>query len=343
MIKGANTYPPHNSADGMQKSGGIARMGNKHKLGNLYSATEKFLIIGKGGSGKTTLAFDLALSTPPVRPRAAESRDHAPFIESYSSIVYICSHFEDNIVVNFEEWCKEAGMPFYEISVGADGSLNVPEIKRGLFIIDDYYTSTNRPKSLESLLKILVNKGRHSGNHVIYIAHTPKFLPIEILNNNTGVFVDRPYEKFPVSKEIPPTSSKKQWYLITDDATSEDACIRSVSFDTFETERSIIKTLRAKIPKEDRGKMMPDAKDYINMSKQGNIYAGKAGKAMKGGASAYGSSAMTAKVSDDTDNLPMFGNIDSYYCGGRSRAMGSSSSTTAPLLHGYNIGCITGN
>lgn len=330
MIKGANTCP----ADGMQKSGGIARMGNKHKLGNLYSATEKFLIIGKGGSGKTTLAFDLALSP--------ESRDHAPFIESYSSIVYICSHFEDNIVVNFEEWCKEAGMPFYEISVGADGSLNVPEIKRGLFIIDDYYTSTNRPKSLESLLKILVNKGRHSGNHVIYIAHTPKFLPIEILNNNTGVFVDRPYEKFPVSKEIPPTSSKKQWYLITDDATSEDACIRSVSFDTFETERSIIKTLRAKIPKEDRGKMMPDAKDYRDMSKQGNIYAGKAAKAMKGGASAYGSSAMIAKVSDDTDNLPMFGNIDSYYCGGRLGER-SSSSMTAPLLHGYNIGYITGN
>jgi hypothetical protein len=82
--------------------------------------------------------------------------------------------------------------------------------------------------------------------------------------------------------------------------------------------------------------MMPDAKDYINMSKQGNIYAGKAAKAMKGGASA-----MIAKVSDDTDNLPMFGNIDSYYCGGRLRER-SSSSSTGPL-QGYNIGCITGN
>lgn len=274
-------------AEGQLKKSGIIKVSNKVITGQGYKSTEKLLIVGKSGSGKTTLAFELALNS----------------ISKYSSIVYICSHFNDNIVINFEKWTEKAAIPFYEISVDTKSdSLNIPNLTNALFIIDDYYTSSGRPKMLEKLIKELVNAGRHAGNHIIYIAHSPKYLPTEIIDNNSGVFVDRPYKKFPVSYAIDP-ENKEYWYKITNDALSDDATIKLVEFPEYSSEKDIIKKLKSKIPAEDKGKKLPDKNDYKAMGMQGNEYATKAYGVMKGKGKSISNKITPINM------LPMFGKL----------------------------------
>lgn len=242
----------------------ISKLLKKHCKTGKYVATSKYLIIGKSGSGKTQLAFRLAYFV----------------IKKYSNIIYISSQFDDDIIEYFEKITTKAGMPFYEITVDPNGGINVPDVKNSLVIIDDQYTSTGRPKGLELYLMQLVNRGRHEGNHVIYIAQGVDYLPKEILKNNTGVFVDKYYEKFPVSINIK-KKIKHQWYIITEDALHDDANIERVQFPNKEiSEKDAIKHMKEKILPEDKGKKVPDKQDYISMGKQGNKYATKVGKKM---------------------------------------------------------------
>lgn len=292
---------------GYKKSGGLSTISNSIKEGNGYTPVDKFLVVGQNGAGKTQLVFDLAYFV----------------INKYSSVVYICSHFQDKIVVNYARWMKEAGMPFYMISVGEDGSLNVPDVSNSLFIIDDYYTSTGRPKALEALLKQFWNKGRHKGNHIIYIAHTDKYLPHEALLNNSGLFVDMPYEKFPISEFI--TEPGSAWYMIINCLSPinkkgyTNAELYRIDFtDIPKNEKEIIKKLKSKIPKEDIGKELPDTETYKAIGKQGNELAAAAASTTFG-AAAVNKQAKQAKkdaqrekiygCGRDPSNLPMFGDI----------------------------------
>ena len=151
------------------KSGsGIVGLVNNSKKGSKYFNSSKLLIVGPSGSGKTTLAVNLAID----------------YITPYSNVVYVApqSSADDAIIVNFQEWCKKAEMPFFHCVLDGN-SLKVPRIGHSLFIIDDYYTSTGRPPVLEKLIKVLLNRCRHEYNHILYLAQCPSRLQPEIKQN----------------------------------------------------------------------------------------------------------------------------------------------------------------
>jgi hypothetical protein len=285
-----------NIMTGLQKSGGLATLSNKTSIGQGYKSTEKYLVIGKSGSGKTQLAFDLIYF----------------IIQPFSSIVYINSHFDDKILLNFSKWCEEAGIPVYNIP--SDDLSVIPDITNGVFLIDDCYTSTGRDKNIELLVKELWNKGRWKGNHVIYIAHTDKRLPTETLYNSSGVFVDKYYPKFPCSSIIPSNKNTRAWYKL-DDPLSDDGKVQEIQFASPGSKQEIIKKLRSKIPPKDIGKKVADKEDYKAIGQQGNKLATKMLKANTSRQSGPSSTQNDQPIlvgGMSQSNLPFFGEIENY-------------------------------
>lgn len=248
--------PDDGKAIGQGKRGGLANLSNSVKNGKSYFNTEKITIIAQSGCGKTQLAFDLAYF----------------IIGPYRHIIYLNSHFDDKIVVNFSKWCDKAGIGFWEIDVSnceKDG-LNIPKLSHCLYIIDDTYTSTGRAKPLDLLIKRLWNKGRWDGNHVIYIAHLDAYLPQEALKNATQIWVDRPYERFPVSSKIEGDNIGKKWYMMKNALDEKYGKISEAEFNTPIHLQQIVNRLKYKkngLPKE---KELADEKEYLEIGLQGN-------------------------------------------------------------------------
>lgn len=134
-----------------------------------YKPTEKILIVGESGSGKTTLAINILFY----------------LIKPFSSICFITPSKEDTSIAAFKAICVASNMPLYIFDI----EQGIPDLSFAVFVIDDYYTSTGRDGRVETLLKTLVNRGRHKGNHVIYNAQLANRIPAEIKNNNTGVYL----------------------------------------------------------------------------------------------------------------------------------------------------------
>lgn len=262
---------------GSNKIGGLSSISNDTKVGKEYFHTDKITIIGTSGSGKTTLAFDLAYY----------------IVTPYKNIIYINSHFDDKVVLNFKKWCEMAGIGFYEID-HTEG-LNIPDLDHSLYIIDDTYTSTKRDKALELLIKKLWNKGRWDGNHVIYIAHLDKFLPSEALYNATAIYIDRAYDKFPKSVKI--EHPGKAWYEMINATDPVYGTIKKVEFDTPIKTQQIVRRLsdkKNKLPKDKEP--IAGKKEYEGIGKQGNKLATKtASSGIIGGG--------------DPSQLPMHGSI----------------------------------
>jgi hypothetical protein len=238
---------------GKKKKGGLADISNSTKTGKDYFHTEKITIIAQSGSGKTQLAFDLAYF----------------IVGPYKNIIYLNTHFDDKIVVNFAGWCKKAGIGFFPIDVTnvEKNGLDIPKLDHSVYIIDDTYTSTGRPKPLELLIKKLWNKGRWDGNHVIYIAHLNKYLPPEASYNATQIWVDRPYEKYPISEKIPEVGAK--WYMLKNALDPQHGKIFEPEITTPSHIQQIVARLKHKKNglKEDK---LAEKKDFKAIGEQGN-------------------------------------------------------------------------
>lgn len=258
-------------AIGKNKKGGLATISNNNSNGKDYFNTEKITIIAQSGCGKTQLAFDLAYFV----------------IGPYKHIVYINTHFDDKIVVNFKNWCKKAGIGFFEVEGGSSATktLEIPDVDHCLYIIDDTYTSTGRTSkkeglALELLIKRLWNKGRWDGNHVIYIAHLDAFLPHEAIKNATQLWVDRPYEKFPVSSKIPEIG--KKWYMIKNALDEKYGQIYEPEITTpFHVQQIVtrLKLKKNKLPKDEYP--LATEKENLEIGLQGNEKVLKEGMGVK--------------------------------------------------------------
>jgi len=251
----------HGSAIGKKKRGGVANISNAVKTGKEYFNAYKYTIIATNGCGKTTLAFDLLyyLITP------------------FKNVMYINRQFDDKVVRNFSDWCKRAGLGFFEIQVPLDkySGLNIPKLEYCVYIIDDTYTSTGRNSALELLIKQLWNSGRWDGNHVVYIAHLDNRLPSEALHNANAIFVDRPYKRFPVSQNIPDIG--EHWYMLENGLDPVYGTVDGLVFDEPRHIQQIIQRLskkKNKIPGQTTDKLSTE-NDYFSIGMQGNEEAMK--------------------------------------------------------------------
>lgn len=216
----------------------------KKKGDKEYKRTEKFLVVGPSGSGKTSIAVNLVYY----------------LIAPCNGIVFILpkgSH-TDTSIKRLQKYCEKAKMPFY-IKTFED-YLTIPDIpESSVWVIDDYYTSTNRDPGVERFIKGLVNNGRHEGKHIIYCAHLANRLPAEIKINNTGIFISGVFASEPdfysgldVSppKIMPEPSTLDDhiWYKYNRDE------LERVAFKEPINESQIIQNIRNKIPKKIRDK-----------------------------------------------------------------------------------------
>lgn len=211
---------------------GVLPLINKSRKGHSYFNSSKFLIVGPSGSGKTVLVTNLAIFS----------------IHPYSNVVYVspASSADDKTIVNFQSWCDKAKLPFFHCMVQND-SLNIPNIKHCLFIIDDYYTSTGRPPVVEKLIKSLFNRGRHDHNHVVYIAQCGSRLQPESLQNNNGIFIKSKIlaEKFGLMEEKIPYIDEREWNLIKPN--QDNKFVKIIDFQPIKSVSDVTKKLKSKI------------------------------------------------------------------------------------------------
>lgn len=248
---------PHGTPVGQTKSGGLTEYMQKIDLGKGYTNTVKYTIIAASGSGKTALAFDLVYF----------------WIEPFKNIIYINSHFDDRSELAFKELCKDSGIDFFEVDASGD-DIQIPTVKNAVWIIDDTYTSSKRNQAIEVLIKKLWNKGRWNGDHVIYIAHLDKYLPPEALHNATAIFVDRAYEKFPVTERIPEDLTGKYWFKVEHPLDPRYGAIQKMVIGKPTSRREIIDRLKRKYKKIPKENKRGPGLDLINsIGKSGNTEA----------------------------------------------------------------------
>lgn len=207
---------------------------------NNYIPTKKILIVGESGSGKTTLACNLIYY----------------YIKPFTHVVFVTPSHEDISLNVFRELCEKSGIAFF---IKDDKTfLSVPEMPGGgVWVIDDYYTSTGRNQAIETLLKELVNRGRHKEKHVIYCAQLASRLPSEIKSNNTDLFIskavaedEKNYERLGV-----PTPHKEELDNIKDEDDMEKKWYKYKTRRLYEVKEKtpinrhqIIQKLKSKIP-----------------------------------------------------------------------------------------------
>ena len=212
---------------------GVVGLINKSRKGAKYFNSTKILIVGPSGCGKTTLAINLAINN----------------ISPYSNVIYVSpeSSADDSIIVNFKEWLKKAGIPFFHCLVNGN-SLQIPKIGNALFIIDDYYTSTGRPPILEKLIKTLLNRGRHDNNHILYLAQCASRLQPEMKQNNNGVYLksrEIAFNVFNIPLERLPYIDESEWNLIKPN--QDIKFVKTIHIPPIKTIAEVVKKLKSKI------------------------------------------------------------------------------------------------
>lgn len=277
----------HGTAVGKKKKGGTANISNSIKNGKDYFNAYKYTIIATNGCGKTTLAFDLLYY----------------IITPFKNVLYINRQFDDKIVKNYSDWCKRAGLGFFQVQVPLDKytGLDVPKLEYCVYIIDDTYTSTGRNSALELLIKQLWNSGRWDGNHIIYIAHLDNRLPSESLHNANGIFVDRPYKRFECSHDIPDVG--EHWYMLENALDPVYGTVVRIEFEEPIHTQQIIQRLskkKNKIPGNNE-KKLATTNDYFAIAMQGNEEALKQVK--------ENTKEKIKESKVDDSKLPLFGKV----------------------------------
>jgi energy-coupling factor transporter ATP-binding protein EcfA2 len=237
---------------------GVVDLINKSRKGVSYFHSVKYLIVGPSGSGKTTLCINLAIFT----------------ISPYNNVVYVSpqSSSENTCIVNFKEWCGEAEIPFYLCTI-KDNALNFPEITDALVIIDDYYTSTGRPNVIEKLVKELFNRGRHSRNHIVYIAQCASRLQPEVIQNSNGIFVKSRVnaEKLGLNPEKLPYVDEDEWNKIT--PAQDHNYVKRVIIPPIKSVEDVVKKLKSK--KSKTNKKVASMKEYRQIGEQSHAVVEK--------------------------------------------------------------------
>jgi ABC-type oligopeptide transport system ATPase subunit len=235
---------------------GLGIVGARFRKKNVkqMNKTEKYLIIGASGSGKTTFACNmLYYHVKPfcgivvISPHKNENDQNAS--ETEAEVV------DDISISTLQYNCEKAKMPIYRKTFEEFGT--IPDIEdSSVWIIDDYYTSTGRNKDLEVFLKQLVNNGRHTGKHVIYCAHNVKYLPHEIKDNNTGIFLSEEVASkesvykslgLDIPKNIPEFKNEHNFYKV-----GKNGYLDLVTFSEPKFKSNIPQKLENKVPQKIR-------------------------------------------------------------------------------------------
>lgn len=226
--------------------------------GKEFSPTRKIIIIGPSGSGKTVLAFQIAYF----------------WIKNYNRICYISPQADDNIVCSFISWCEAAGIGFehFIYSTSKKEQMELPEYENCLYIVDDYYTSTGKPAQLTTFISVLINRGRHKGNHIIYNAQASDRIPMEWWSGfdvclkfaDEKTFEKTYTNKYEIEKFL---ENNGHWQF----KSRLEPGWKLIVFKTIHHNQEIVRNLRRKKIKEE--KKYASLETYKDIAKQGNMKA----------------------------------------------------------------------
>lgn len=236
--------------------------------------TKKAAFIGGSHSGKTTNMINYFIH----------------IINDCCAVVIIApliTHQDEKKLV-LKEWCEDAGMPIYFCTASSEAVgraaehsfTKVPKFPAGsVYIVDDCYTSTDRDKEVEHLVKHLVNVGRHDGIHILYAAHLPIHLPSEIKYNCDHMFIHSKFAVIPdtydrlalrdASQDLKEKAKNndKKWYLY-DDTDLFKGKVNEVVWPVIKTRNDLVEKIKNKIPKEYRKEMKEILEKNIDTAAQ---------------------------------------------------------------------------
>lgn len=206
----------------------------ERRQGRLMYQSDRVLIIGSSGSGKTFTCVNLIINCE----------------KNFNNLVIISPSEEDAYLNYLAELADEAGMNVLFTAVDSNGNLKLPEdIEKTVFIVDDYYSPRKQDPKIVKLLNDLFIRCRHMKNHVYYIVHSPKFIPHVIKMGASTVYIQKPYPKdIPGSEVIPRTNDKHQFWRV--DNYETPSAFEPVHFPPM-THDQALKIMKAKIYKED--------------------------------------------------------------------------------------------
>lgn len=133
-----------------------------------HGNTWRMLIIGPSNSGKTTLFTN----SIPFFPRPI------------NSISYIgpTSTLEDEAPKKLAMILKKTGINWNPINVDTESFIEIADVEKPeIVVFDDVY----KLKKLEPYVDSVFIRGRHNGQHAVYITQTPAFVPSSVRNNYT--------------------------------------------------------------------------------------------------------------------------------------------------------------
>lgn len=214
-----------------------------NKTNKASKPTNKILFIGESNSGKTTQMINYFLHC----------------IKVCCAFVIIApeeTHTDDKKLA-LKEWCEDAGLPLYFCTDVTYKKLPKFE-SESVYLIDDFYISSDRNKTVEKLLKELINLGRHTGIHVLYAAHLTIHLPFEIKLNSSKIFLNaaiavnpKTYERLQIrdasEDAIKKTKDSFSWFIY-DSSNVMHARVTLVEWPKVKNREALIAMIKKKIP-----------------------------------------------------------------------------------------------
>lgn len=218
--------------------------------------TKKLLFIGGSNRGKTMHMINYFIH----------------LVKECCAVVIVAplSTHEDEKKLILKEWCDEAGMPIYFCTERNFNTL--PKFPgESVFIVDDFYLSTDRDKAIEKLVKYLVNVGRHIGVHILYAAHLDIHLPSEIKYNCSNIFLNAQFAIKPDTYEHLQLRDASRWaqnadtydWYIYDDSELREGKLLPLVWPDVPNRKALIDKIKHKLPKnckEDIKKIKEDVK-----------------------------------------------------------------------------------
>jgi hypothetical protein len=177
----------------------------KQKI-SAHKNTWRMLIIGPSNSGKTTIFTN----SIPYFPRPI------------NSVTYIgpTNTLEDEAPQKLGIILEKSGINWNPINVDKGEFINMPDMEKPeIVVFDDLYKN----KNIETLVDATFIRGRHNGQHGVYITQSAAFVPSSVRNNYTylvlhkSLFNEEVEKKFALAKgtltDIPITGQEPSNFI----------------------------------------------------------------------------------------------------------------------------------